>query len=54
MNAVVGDIGTVESISTRGGVRVGIVAVEGEERTATVLVDTFSGEVLSLEVDSGN
>lgn len=54
MNAVVGDIGTLESISTSGSVRVGIIAVECEERKATVLVDAFSGEVLSLEVDSGN
>ena len=38
----------------RGGVRVWIVTLEGDEKTATVLIDASSGEVLSLEVDSGN
>lgn len=38
----------------RGGMRVWIVTLVGEEETATVLVDALSGEVLSLEVDSGN
>lgn len=38
----------------RGGVRVWIVTLEGDEQTATVLVDALSGEVLSLEFDSGN
>ncbi len=52
------EIGRLERSSARsgirGGVRVWLVTLEGKEKTATVLVDAFSGEVLSLEVDSGN
>ena len=52
------DIGTVESSSARsgvrGGVRVWIVTLEGENGTARVVVDAGEGEVLSLEVDGGN
>jgi len=40
--------------AVRGGLRVWIVTLVSEEETATVLVDALSGEVLSLEVDSGN
>jgi S1-C subfamily serine protease len=52
------DIGTVESSSARsgvrGGARVWIVTLEGENGTARVVVDAGEGEVLSLEVDGGN
>ena len=52
------DLETVESISAlngkRGGVRVWIVTLEGDEKTATVVVDALCGEVLSREVDGGN
>lgn len=52
------EIGGLERSSARsanrGGLRVWIVTLVGEEETATVLVDALSGEVLSLEVDSGN
>ncbi len=52
------EIGRLERSSARGGIRGGarvwIVTLEGAEDTATVLVDALSGEVLSLEVDSGN
>ena len=52
------EIGRLERSSARsgvrGGVRVWLVTLEGTEKTATVLVDAFSGEVLSLEVDSGD
>ena len=52
------DIGTVDSSSARsgvrGGVRVWIVTLEGENGTARVVVDAGEGEVLSLEVDGGN
>ena len=52
------EIGRLERSSARGGIRGGVrvwlVTLEGKEKTATVLVDAFSGEVLSLEVDSGN
>ncbi len=52
------DIGTIESSSARsgvrGGVRVWIVTLEGENGTARVVVDAGEGEVLSLEVDGGN
>ena len=40
--------------AVRGGLRVWVVTLVGEEKTATVLVDALSGEVLSLEVESGN
>lgn len=52
------EIGRLERRSARGGIRGGvrvwIVTLEGDEQTATVLVDALSGEVLSLEFDSGN
>jgi len=52
------EIGRLERRSARGGIRGGvrvwIVTLEGEEQTATVLVDALSGEVLSLELDGGN
>ncbi len=52
------DIGAVRSSSARSdvrsGVRVWIVTLEGENNTATVVVDAASGYVLSLEVDGGN
>ena len=52
------EIGRLERSSARsgvrGGVRVWLVTLEGKEKTATVLVDAFSGEVLSLDVDSGD
>ena len=52
------DIGPVRSSSARsgvrGGVRVWIVTLEGENKTATVVVEASGGEVLSLEVDGGN
>ena len=52
------DLETVESISAlngkRGGVRVWIVTLEGDGKTATVLVDASSGEVLSREVGGGD
>ncbi len=51
----IGDIAKSSARSgIRGGVRVWIVTLEGDEKTATVLIDASSGEVLSLEVDSGN
>ena len=51
----IGDIAKSSARSgIRGGVRVWIVTLEGDEKTATVLVDASSGEVLSLEVESGN
>jgi 2-alkenal reductase len=50
------EIGSIAKSSARsgirGGVRVWIVTLEGDEKTATVLIDASSGEVLSLEVDS--
>lgn len=52
------DIGRLERSwargGIRGGVRVWIVTLEGDEQKATVLVDALSGEVLSLELDGGN
>ena len=52
------DIGTIESSfarsGVRGGVRVWIVTLEGENGTARVVVDAGEGEVLSLELDDGN
>ena len=56
--ASVDDIGSVTSSSARsgirGGVRVWIVTLEGQNKTATVLIEASGGEVLSLEVDGGN
>ena len=55
---VADEIGRLERSSARsairGGLRVWVVTLVGEEKTATVLVDALSGEVLSLEVESGN
>ena len=52
------EIGRLERSSARsvnqGRLSVWIVTLVGEEKTATVLVDALSGEVLSLEVESGN
>ena len=52
------DIGTVLNSSARGGVRGGvrvwIVTLEGENGTATVVVEVEEGEVLALEVDDAN
>ena len=52
------DIGSVTSSSARrgisGGVRVWIVTLESQNKTATVLIEASGGEVLSLEVDGGN
>ncbi len=49
------EIGRINRSSARSGIRgdlrVWIVTLEGEEKTATVLIDAGSGEVLSLEVD---
>ena len=58
LNEVSDEIGRVARSSARsgirGGVRVWIITLEGDEKTATVLVNASSGEVLSLEVDSGD
>lgn len=52
---VSGEIGRIRRSSARGGIRGGqrvwIVTLEGDERTATVLVSAASGEVLSMELD---
>ena len=52
---VSGEIGRIRRSSARGGIRGGqrvwIVTLEGDERTATVLVNAASGEVLSMELD---
>ena len=52
------EIGSIAKSSARsgirGGVRVWIVTLEGDEKTATVIIDALGGEVLSLEVDSGD
>ena len=52
------EIGSIAKSSARsgirGGVRVWIVTLEGDEKTATVMIDALGGEVLSLEVDSGD
>ena len=49
------EIGRISRSSARSGIRgdlrVWIVTLEGEEKTATVLIDAGSGDVLSLEVD---
>ena len=58
LDEVSDEIGRVARSSARsgirGGVRVWIITLEGDEKTATVLVNASSGEVLSLEVDSGD
>ena len=58
LNEVSDEMGRVARSSARsgirGGVRVWIVTLESDEKTATVLVDASSGEVLSVEVDGGN
>lgn len=46
--------GATAKSEERDGSPVWVVMLEGEGKTATVVVDASTGEVISLEVDSGN
>lgn len=52
----IGEIERVTSVRSgvRDGARVWIVTLASEERTATVLIEAASGDVLGLELDGGN